>query len=373
MDLATKEAFTAPEVKTGRRVPRHKTRDLDAAPRQTPRITALGGGHGLSVVLRGLRAQQTKPDLSRQKRIPDLTAIVTVADDGGNTGTLRSALNVQGLGDIRSSLIALSDGDPTVQALFNFRFDNKLSGHSLGNLMLAALTFLENDFGEAVERANHLLRVRGRVVPATTENVELLAHFDDGGMIRGESAITAAGRRIRRISLFPADVQASESAVAAISESDLVVIGPGSLYTSLIPNLLLKEIARAIIDSHAHVVLVMNLMAEPGETDGYSAEDIINALWEHVPDLPINTVLLNNALIPASNLNRYAARGIKPISVNLHQISATGCTPVSCKLLTRGKQISHDPRKLGRAILRLKTQSVDTTPALYTVDGRSSL
>lgn len=324
----------------------------------SPRITALGGGHGLAVVLQGLMNHKLQPDLSDDKESLRLSAIVTVADDGGSSGALRQALNIQAMGDIRNCLLALSKGDSTLQALFDFRFSAGLDRHSLGNLILAALTLLEKDFDSAVERAGGLLGAQGRVIPATEGNIELLAEFDDGGMIKGESRITADKRRIRRLSLLPADVHASPSALNAIAASDLIVIGPGSIYTSLIPILLLSDIVQAIVESGAHVVLVMNLMTEINETLDYSAADILRVIREHAPNLPIHTVLVNGDAFPQATLQRYAIKGAAPISVNPLLLKTMGSATVSRSLLARGRKIRHDPEKLARALLPLAIPSL---------------
>lgn len=325
----------------------------DAPMAQRPaRITALGGGTGLAVLLRGLRTEHSAAPaaLDDEQR---LTAIVTVADDGGSSGALRRDFNILAPGDIRNCLLALSDADPTLQALFDFRFDGKVGGHSLGNLMLTALTMLEEDFSKAIERAANLLAVRGRVLPATADRVELQAQFIDGSTRIGESSIAAAGRRIRRVSLVPETTRALPQALGAIAGSDLVAIGPGSLYTSLIPVLLAKGIASAIADSGARVVLIMNLMTEPGETDGYAAADIISALREHAPGMPIHDVLLNSTPITAERLCRYSANGAATIIADHASIADHGCRVIACDLLGEGWKIRHDPRKLARALLNL--------------------
>lgn len=320
---------------------------------QTPsRITALGGGTGLAVVLRGLRdlhfpATAGSADQTR------LTAIVTVADDGGSSGALRRDFDILAPGDIRNCLLALSEANPTLQALFDFRFDGKIGGHSLGNLMLTALTLLEKDFSKAIERAADLLAVRGRVLPATADGVELQAEFMDGSTRIGESSIAAEGRRIRRVFLVPEAIHALPQALEAIAGSNLVVIGPGSLYTSLIPVLLVKGIASAITNSGARVALVMNLMTEPGETDGYTAADIIAALREHAPGMPINDVLLNSAPITAEQLRCYSIKGAARIVADHASIASQECGVIECDLLGEDQKVRHDPRKLARALLSL--------------------
>lgn len=325
--------------------------DFKPAVPAIPRIVALGGGTGLGVLLQGLRSLcfpgGPTTDLERDR----LTAVVTVADDGGSSGTLRRAFRVLAPGDIRNCLLALSDADPTLQALFNYRFDDKVGGHSLGNLMLTALALLEKDFPKAVELASQLLAVRGRVLPATADEVDLLAEFADGSCAMGESCITAAGRTISRVSLVPPDVQALPQALTAIAGSDLVVIGPGSLYTSLLPTLLIRGISTAIAESGAKVILVMNLMSEPGETDGYRAADVLAAVHSHAPELPIHGVLLNAAPIPEERVRHYAAEGAAPITAAPGSLRAEGCRAIYRNLLGDSPLIRHEPRKLAQALL----------------------
>jgi len=323
------------------------------------RVVALGGGTGLPVLLRGLRAAlfpsggRRGLDRARQR----LTAIVTAADDGGSSGRLRRAYRVSPPGDIRNCLLALSDGDPTLAAIFDFRFnghdEREIGGHSLGNLILAALSHLENDFLGAVERANHILGARGRVFPATLEDVRLLAEFSDGSWAEGESQIASARRRIRQVRLAPEDAPALPQARAAIAAADVIVIGPGSLYTSLIPVLLVREVAEAVARSRARVVLVMNLMTEPGETDGTDARDHLLAIRRHAPRVPIHDVLLNVEPSPRDLVERYAAEGAFPIAPDVEALRGLGCRVVRRDLLAAGPMIRHDAQKLARAVLEL--------------------
>jgi uncharacterized cofD-like protein len=240
-----------------------------------------------------------------------------------------------------------------MQSLFDFRFDNQVDGHSLGNLMLAALTLMENDFARAVERASGLLAVRGQVLPSTTEQVQLVAEVADGGRLAGETSIAAARGTIRQVSLSPSTAHALPQAKAAIAAADLVVLGPGSLYTSLIPNLLVEDIAESISKSSARVVLVMNLMTEPGETDGYSASDVLYAIHRHAPQVRIHTVLLNKTPIPEGLALRYTVEGAAPIRADIEAIEAAGCRPVERRLLGSGPFIRHDPFKLAHALLEM--------------------
>lgn len=322
--------------------------------RTTPlRITVLGGGTGLSALLQGLRVLHFPLGMRDEADQDRLTAIVTMADDGGSSGALRRSYDILAPGDIRNCLLALSDADPTLQELFNFRFDGQLGGHSLGNLMLTALALLEKDFGKAVERASKLLDVRGRVLPASLDSAQLMAEFADGSCSTGESRIAAVGRRIRRMSLVPRQVQALPQALEAISGSHLVVLGPGSLYTSLIPVLLVRGIAEAIADSGARVVLAMNLMTEPGETDGYTAADMVQAIREHAPELPMHSVLINSARPSPEQLRRYAIEGAAPILPDPVSMKTLGCRAVKSDLLGDGPMIRHEPCKLARALINL--------------------
>ena len=330
-----------------------------AARRALPRVVALGGGTGLPIVLRGLKDRLFSS--GRRWVAPRdrgrLTGIVSVADDGGSSGRLRRDYGVPAPGDARNCLVALASCDPALAAIFDYRFEGNggLGGHSLGNLILTALSRLEVDFAGAVERAGQVLGVRGRVLPSSLDGVSLLAEFEDGSRVAGESRIASARRPIRRVWLRPAAARALPEAREAIQRADLVVIGPGSLYTSLIPVLLVKDLAASIARSGARVVLIMNLMTEPGETDGYTAADLLLALRRHAPRVPIHDVLLNGAPIPADLAARYAAKAASPIDADPSSIRALGCRVARCDLLGRGPKIRHDPRKLARAILELAT------------------
>jgi uncharacterized cofD-like protein len=327
--------------------------------REAFRMVALGGGTGLAVLLRGLKAAlfpagwRWVPARDRDR----LTAIVTAADDGGSSGRLREAYRVLPPGDIRNCLLALSDASPTLTDLFEFRFDGHVesgvNGHSLGNLILTALNQLECDFLRAVRLAHELLSVRGQVLPATLEDVKLVAEFADGSRIEGESRIAAARRPIRRVYLRPETAAAPPEACRAIAAADLVLLGPGSLYTSLIPVLLVRGLEHAIARSRARVVLVMNLMTEPGETDGYTAADFVRAIRRHAPEVPIDDVLINIAPISVESFDRYAAVGALPISLERESLEACGCRPVDRDLLGQSPLIRHDPHKLARAVLDL--------------------
>ena len=321
------------------------------------RIVAIGGGTGLPVVLEGLKhalyseLRSVRPDRDRDR----LTAIVTVADDGGSSGRLRQAYGVLPPGDVRNCLLALADSNSTLAALFNYRFDggDEVGGHSLGNLILTALSGLEKDFSKAIDRGGEILGIRGRVLPSTTEDVRLHAEFEDGSSIEGESRISSVPRTIRRVSIEPADAPAATAAIEAASRADLVVIGPGSLYTSLIPVLLVRGLQDAIERSGARVVLVMNLTTQPGETDGYTAADHLVAIRRHAPGLPIHDVLLNAATVPEDLARAYSDSHATPVAPNVELLRAMGHRPVLRELLGTGPKIRHDPHRLATAILEI--------------------
>ncbi|HEV8200450.1 MAG TPA: uridine diphosphate-N-acetylglucosamine-binding protein YvcK [Candidatus Polarisedimenticolia bacterium] len=319
-------------------------------------IVAIGGGTGLPAVLRGLKALVFPPGRPPRSSLDRgrLTAIVTVSDDGGSTGRLRRAYGIPAPGDLRNCLVALSDA-PALARLFAVRFNGRgdVSGHSLGNLILAALNDLEGEFGRAVERAADILEIRGRVVPCTSAPVRLAAEFDDGRVVEGESEIPMVRRRIRRLTLRPEGIAAHPAAREAIAAADLVVIGPGSLYTSLLPVLLVEDLRHALARSQARVALVMNLMTEAGETDGYRATQCLQAIREHAPEIEIDDVLVNSALLPGERMLRYVAAGSAPIAYEADAIRAFGSRPVECDLLSDGPLLRHDPAKLARALMGL--------------------
>lgn len=238
------------------------------------RIVVIGGGTGLSTVLRGL------------KNYPfEITAIVTVADDGGSSGRLRDDYDIPPPGDVRNVIAALSDTEPLVEQMFQYRFSSEsskaLNGHSLGNLMLTALTEITGDFNLAIAEMSKVLKVHGKVIPAANKKVTLHAELENGMFIEGESRIPKANSQIRRVFLSPKDVQPLPSAIQAIKQADIILIGPGSLYTSIIPNLLVKEIAKAVVDASAEKIYICNLMTQPGETIKYRASDHVNAIHNH--------------------------------------------------------------------------------------------
>ncbi len=318
------------------------------------RVVALGGGTGLPTVLRGLRASLFESGGWDSERDPArLTAIATVADDGGSSGMLRASYQLPSPGDIRNCLLALAEGDPELSEVFGFRFTrgSEVAGHSLGNLILTALTELEHDFTRGVARAGRMLSIRGRVLPSTTQNVMLYAELCDGTVIEGESRLAGARSPIRRLRLHPSDASALPEALDALERSDLIVIGPGSLYSSLVAVLLVRELAEAIARSRARVVLVLNLMTEPGETDGHTGVDHLLAIRRHAPTIPIHDILVNTAPFAPEQVARYAPLGASPVPADVELLKALGHSVVECDLLATGDDARHDPGKLGRALL----------------------
>jgi uncharacterized cofD-like protein len=328
------------------------------------RVVALGGGTGLPVLLRGLKTVLFPSPRcgGRAREHERLTAIVTAADDGGSSGRLREQYRVLPPGDIRNCLLALADADPSLAAIFAYRFggdgERGVGGHSLGNLILAALSHLENDFLAALDCAARMLVVRGRVLPATLEDVRLVAEFEDESSVEGESLISTVRRPIRRVYLRPGRAPALPEALRAIAAADLVFLGPGSLYTSIIPVLLVDGIAEAIATSRARVVLVMNLMSEPGETDGYGPADFVRAIVRHAPRIVIHDVLVNATPIPDGLLSRYEAAEARPIPDDREALMALGCRPVGRDLLGTPPHIRHDASKLARAVMDLALEAV---------------
>lgn len=280
-----------------------------------PRIVIIGGGTGLSVLLRGL------------KKYPvDITAVVTVADDGGSSGRLREDLDIPAPGDIRNVLAALSDVEPLVEKMFQHRFSNSkdLSGHSLGNLILAAMTSITGNFTNAIQEMSKVLNVRGKVLPATSHSVVLNALMEDGTVVVGESNIPKSGKKIQEVFLTPQHATPLSETIIAIQQADLIVIGPGSLYTSILPNLVVPEIKEAIKVANAKKVYICNIMTQAGETLNYTASDHVKAIYQHVNAPFIDTILVNNTDIPLNIQKRYDEEMAKPVYFDTEQLQSLG-------------------------------------------------
>jgi uncharacterized cofD-like protein len=314
------------------------------------RVVAAGGGTGLPRVLAGLAAGVEPHD----GRAVELTAVVTTADDGGSSGALRRAYGVPAAGDVRNCLVALADGANPLAAVFQHRFeggDPALAGHTVGNVVLTALAQRLGDFSAAVAAAGALLGVRGRVLPATDGAVDLVATLEDGRQVRGESRIARAGGRVAALRLArPA--AAPREAVEAVRDADVVVLGPGSLYSSVLASLVARGMPEALRATAATRVLVVNLLTQPGETDGYTAADHVRAIREHLGDV-IDVALVHRGPLPARVLAAHAAEGARPVEVDRAELEALGAVPVIVDLLGAGPVARHEPDKLARALLAI--------------------
>ncbi len=308
-----------------------------------PKIVAMGGGTGLSVLLSGLK-QYTS----------NITAIVTVADDGGSSGRLRQEFDILPPGDIRNCLVALADAPTLMRDLFQFRFgkNSELSGHSFGNLFITVMTRLTGDFEKAIKETSKVLALRGQVIPSTLNNVVLVAEHKDGTTTVGENNIPKVNRPISKVSLKPEDPQATPDAIKAIKEAHVIILGPGSLYTSIIPNLLVKEIVDSIASSGATKVYVCNVMTQPGETDGYSASDHIRVLAVHSHPRILDYCIVNTGEIPQDILKRYAEQNSYLVINDRKKIDNMGYRVIEDDFaVIEDGVVRHDPVKLASIIL----------------------
>jgi uncharacterized cofD-like protein len=327
-------------------------------------VVAIGGGTGLSTLLKGLKRFVAHPgELSSAKpahsQISELCAVVTVSDDGGSSGRLRKEFNMLPPGDVRNCIVALSEDEALLSRLFQHRFvkGSGLEGHSFGNLFLAALTSITGDFGEAVRLSSEILLTRGHIYAATTSNVELQALMEDGTQVRGETKITASKGRIKELSLDPPDVEPLPQTLDAIARADLITIGPGSLFTSLIPNLLVRGIAQAILNSAAVKVYVCNLMTQANESLGLSASDHIRALNRHARvERIFDYALINRTPASAELKAKYALEGASQIVADLEAIEELGVCPAQGDYLDEGMVARHATDRVARDLLQLASQ-----------------
>ena len=309
-----------------------------------PKIVVIGGGTGLSVMLRGLKEKNL-----------DITAIVTVADDGGSSGRLRDELQIPPPGDIRNVLLALANTEPLLNEVLQYRFKmgNGLAGHSLGNLMLAAMTDITGDFVTGIKQISQVLAVKGRVLPAANRAIVLKAEMADGTIVTGESMIPLANQPIKRVFLEPADIEPLSEAVEAINEADAILIGPGSLYTSIMPNLLVPKLAQAIVESSAVKLFVCNVMTQPGETDNYTVKDHLDAIYRHIGHQLFDYVIVNNGEIPQAVEQRYAEKGAKPVQLNIEEVERIGYHVIADQLVLINQVLRHDAERLSHHIYKL--------------------
>ncbi|MDQ0298304.1 putative cofD-like protein [Salibacterium salarium] len=309
-----------------------------------PKIVVIGGGTGLSVLLRGLKTFPV-----------DITAIVTVADDGGSSGILRKELNIPPPGDVRNVLVALAEVEPMIEQMFQHRFENGngLSGHSLGNLLLAGMTSITGDFSRGISELSTVLNVRGNVFPAANQSIELKAEMTDGSIVTGESNIPHSGKQIKKVRLSPKGVQPLPESLEAIKQADLIVLGPGSLYTSVIPNLLVPGIAKAIQEASARKVYICNGMTQSGETDHFSVADHVEAIRSHTGCNVIDTVLVNNSEIPAEVLDKYAKESAFPVHFDEQRLEDLGYSVVKDAFMHyHGDLFRHDAVKVSQSLLK---------------------
>lgn len=309
-----------------------------------PKVAVIGGGTGLSTLLSGLKHYTT-----------NITAIVTMADDGGSSGRLRQEFDMLPPGDIRNCLVALADAEPLMQRLFQYRFtdDSVLKGHNFGNLFITAMTKITGDFERAVHASSKVLAIRGRVVPSTNMKVRLAAELDDGSVTLGETQISRADVPIRRIYLEPAGCQPTREALEAIREAQTVVLGPGSLYTSIIPNLLIEGMVDAIVQSKALKVYVCNVMTQSRETNGYRASDHVRALMAHASPGIVQVCIINTEPVPPTLLEKYRQEEAFPVDADVERIRELGYQVVADDLISTENYVRHDPDKLARLIIQL--------------------
>jgi len=324
------------------------------------RLVAIGGGTGLSTLLAGLKRLVGKTE--EPVWIESLSAIVTVSDDGGSSGRLRDELQMLPPGDIRNCMIALSEDSSLLSRLFRYRFrgDGELGGHSFGNLFLAALTEVTGDFTEAIRLSSEVLASKGHIFPATISDVRLAAELEDGSIVRGETQISASKLPIRRLRLEPEQCLPLPEVLKAIRMADVITVGPGSLYTSILPNLLVAQVARVIGQSRATKIFINNLMTQPGETDGYNARKHLETIKEYAPEIHFDFVVVNNRRISKEQAELYAAEGAYQIGINdsINEALDQATEIVRADLLHDGEKVRHNSDHLAQVVLDCRKQAL---------------
>ena len=321
-----------------------------------PKVVVIGGGTGLSVMLRGLKTKTY-----------NLTAVVTVADDGGSSGRIRQDLDMIAPGDLRNCLVALADKEGLLEKLFAHRFggSGNLSGHSFGNLFIAALIEVLGDVEGALDASSKILKVRGKVIPSSADKILLNAEMMDGSIVQGESNIPNVHGKIKRVFTIPDKPRAVQSAVDAIMNADAIVLGPGSLYTSIMPNLLVPDIAAAVRDTKAKKLYICNVMTQPGETDGYTVSDHVKAINTHAGAKIIDFVIANDGTIEPEILQQYSKAGCHPVSEDIQEIEKTDATLITADLVNAETGITHDTDKLANVLIDLiNAVRTDLSPEL---------
>ncbi|MTI80508.1 MAG: YvcK family protein [Firmicutes bacterium] len=307
-----------------------------------PKIVVIGGGTGLSTLLKGIKEYTS-----------NITAIVTVTDDGGSSGRLRGELGILPPGDIRNCLVALADKESSMEQVLQYRFTGgDIAGHSLGNLFLVALSDLSGGFYSGVRELSKVLAIRGKVLPSTLQNVVMGAELTDGTEVRGESSVSKSSKKIRRIFLEPKECQPLPETLEAIKEADAIILGPGSLYTSVLPNLLIEGVPDAIGLSKAMKVYVCNVMTQPGETKNYTASDHLKAIERHGGRL-LDYIMVNSEEIPERLIERYRSEGAAPVQANIKKLERMGVKAIAEDLVQETNVVRHHPQKLARAIIKL--------------------
>lgn len=326
-------------------------------------LVALGGGTGLSTLLAGLKCLVSDPPAD-DLWIASLSAIVTVSDDGGSSGRLREELQMLPPGDIRNCMIALSEDSNLLSRLFRYRFRGKgeLGGHSFGNLFLAALTEVTGDFTEAVRLSSEVLASKGHIYPATISDVHLVAELEDGSVVRGETQISASRAPIRRLRLEPEQCLPLPEALKAIRAADVITLGPGSLYTSILPNLLVSQVAAAIGESQATRIFICNLMTQPGETDNYTARRHLATIKSYAPEIHFDFVIVNDRPITKEQEQRYALEGAHQIGIDdapdfVAGVLDQSTVVIRTNLLEEGEKVRHDSALLARVVLACRQQA----------------
>ncbi|MEJ7428810.1 YvcK family protein [Staphylococcus warneri] len=317
------------------------------------KVVLIGGGTGLSVLARGLREFPI-----------DITAIVTVADDGGSTGKIRNEMDIPAPGDIRNVIAALSDSESVLTQLFQYRFEeNQISGHSLGNLLIAGMTNITNDFGHAIKELSKVLNIKGKVIPSTNSSVQLNAIMEDGDIVYGESKIPKMQKKIDKVFLEPDDVEPMEEAVEALEEADLIVLGPGSLYTSVISNLCVKGISHALLNSSAPKLYVSNVMTQPGETDGYDVKEHINALHRQAGQSFVDYVICCTDQFNDNVLQKYREKHSEPVDVNVDELKQDGIKVITASNLVEISDenlVRHNTKVLSTLIYEVALELIST-------------
>jgi uncharacterized cofD-like protein len=324
-------------------------------PRSRPvRIVALGGGTGLSTVLRGLKEYVASKKERSVSPIADLAAVVTVTDDGGSSGRLRREYRVLPPGDIRNCMVALSKDEHLLGKLFQYRFPagRGLAGHSFGNLFVTALTNVTGDFPEAVRVTSQVLAIRGRIFPSTAQNVTLQAELEDGSKVSGETNISRSKKRILRVRLVPRRVRPVPEVLEALRAADLILVGPGSLYTSVIPNLLVEGVVDATSKSRAKCIYIANLMTQPGETEHYTVADHVRAIYDHTRSGLFDYAVINRTPASAQMLRRYGAQGAEIVPPSFAELERMGLPYITADLLQQRGKIRHDTERLANLLLR---------------------